>query len=98
MVDAAEAAEIDTILEHCGFADQARRTDIAADGFESYDDVNTLTEKDIGSLAKGFAERTQVNGKINFGLRRTNLLKATIHWAQDFRRISRVPNLDDIAD
>jgi hypothetical protein len=31
-------------------------------------------------------------------LRRTNLLKATIHWAQDFRRISRVPNLDNIAD
>jgi hypothetical protein len=85
-------------LEYCGFTDQARRTDIAADGFESYDDVNTLTEKDIGSLAKGFAERTTVNGKIIFGLRRTNLLKATIHWAQDFRRISRVPTLDDIAD
>ncbi len=74
MVDPAEAAEIDTILEYCGFTDQARRTDIAADGFESHDDVNALTEKDIGSLAKGFAERTTVNGKIIFGLRRTNLL------------------------
>jgi hypothetical protein len=58
MVDPAEAAEIDTILECCGFADQVRRADIAADGFESCDDVNTLTEKDVGSLAKGFAERT----------------------------------------
>jgi hypothetical protein len=56
MVDTAEAVEIDTILEYCGFTDQAQRADIAADGFESYDDVNTLTEKDIGSLAKGFAE------------------------------------------
>ncbi len=98
MVDPAEAAEIDLILEHCGFADQARRADIAGDGFESYDDVNTLTEKDVGSLATGFAARTQTNGKIIFGLRRTNLLKATIHWAQDFRRISRVPNLDGVAD
>jgi hypothetical protein len=98
MVDPAEAAEIDMILAHCGFADPARRTDIAADGFESYDDVNALTEKDIGSLAKSFAERTTANGKIIFGLRRTNLLKATVHWAQDFRRISRLPNLDDIAD
>jgi hypothetical protein len=98
MVDAAEAVEIDTILEYCGFTDQARRADIAADGFESYDDVNTLTEKDIGSLAKGFAKRTTANGKITFGLRQTNLLKATIHWAQDFRRISRVPTLDNIAD
>jgi hypothetical protein len=98
MVDAAEAAEINTILAHCGFTDQARRTDIAAYGFESNDDVNTLTEKDVGSLAKGFAERTQANGKIIFGLRRTSPLKATIPWAQDFRRISRVPNLDDIPD
>jgi hypothetical protein len=57
-----------------------------------------LTEKDVGSLPKGFAERTQANGKIIFGLRRTNLLKAAIHWAQDFRRISGVPNLDDVAD
>jgi hypothetical protein len=51
-------------LAHCGFNDPARRTDIAADGFESHDDVNALTEKDIGSLAKGFAERTTANGKI----------------------------------
>jgi hypothetical protein len=51
MVDPAEAAEIDTILECCGFTDQARRADIAADGFESYDDVNALTEKDVRSLA-----------------------------------------------
>jgi hypothetical protein len=57
MVDPAEAAEIDTILECCGFTDQARRADIAADGFESHGDVNTLTEKDIGSLAKGFTTK-----------------------------------------
>ena len=64
MVDAAEAAEIDLILEHCGFADQARRDDIASDGFESCDDVNTLTEKDVGSLAKGFADRTQTKERL----------------------------------
>jgi hypothetical protein len=45
MVDPAEAAKIDTILAHCGFNDPARRTDIAADGFESYDGVNTLTKR-----------------------------------------------------
>jgi hypothetical protein len=98
VVDADEAAEIDSILEHCGFTDQARRTDIAADGFDAHDHVNAWTEKDVGSLAKGFADRTQANGKMIFGLRRTDPLKATAHWAQDFRRIGRVPKLDEIAD
>ena len=58
--------------------------------------ITSLSERDVGNLAKGFAERTVANGKIIFGLRRTNLLKATIHWAQDFRRISREPSLDGI--
>ena len=64
MVDPAEAAEIDLILEHCGFADQARRADIAGDGFESHDDVNTLTEKDVGSLAKGLPIGHQTTGRL----------------------------------
>ena len=45
------------------------------------------------NLAKGFSDRTVAAGKIRFGLIQTNLLKATIHWAQDFRRISQIPSL-----
>ena len=56
----------------------------------------SLSEKDVSSLVKGFAGRTVANGRIVFGLRRTNLLKATFHWARDFRRISRAPSLDGI--
>jgi hypothetical protein len=88
--------EIDTILGYCGFTSQASRDNIQADGFESYEDILSLAEKDIASLSKGFAERATNGGRIIFGLRRTNLLKATIHWAQDFRRVSREPSLDDI--
>jgi hypothetical protein len=88
----------DTILEYCGFNLQANRNDIAADGFESFEDMLTLTEKDITSLAKGFAERAVAQGRIIFGLRRTNLLKATIHWAQDFRCISKEVTLEGIDD
>ena len=84
MVDAAEEAKIKSISQYCGFNEQRGRDDIAADGFESYDDIMSLTEKDVGSLSKGFADRTSTQGRINFGLKRTNLLKATIHWAQDF--------------
>ena len=67
MVEATEAAETYLILGYCGFADQRSRTDIAADGFESYEDIMLLTEKDIGSLSKGFSERTANQGRINFG-------------------------------
>jgi hypothetical protein len=98
MVAPAEAAEIDLILAHVGFAVPANRISIAEDGFESFADMLSLTEKDIGALAKGFADRTVAGGRIIFGLRRTNFLKATIHWAQDFRRISREVTLDGIAD
>jgi hypothetical protein len=98
MVDAAEAANIDTILEYCGFTVQANRTSIADDGFESFADLLSLTDYDMGILAKCFAEKSAAQGRIMFGLRRTNLLKATIHWAQDFRRISREVTLDDVAD
>jgi hypothetical protein len=58
----------------------------------------SLSEKDVSSLAKGFAARTVASGKSVFGLRRTNLLRATVHLAQDFRRIRRAPTLDGIGD
>ena len=31
--------------------------------------------------------------KISFGLNWTNILKANIHWDQDFRRFSQTPSL-----
>jgi hypothetical protein len=58
--------------------------------------VMSLSEKDVSSLAKGGGERTVVSRKIVFGLRQTHLLRATVYWAQDFRRISRAPTLDGI--
>ena len=50
------------------------------------------------NLAKGFSDRTVDTGKARFSLRRTNLLKANIHWAQDFSRISRKPSLIGISN
>jgi hypothetical protein len=86
--------DIDTILRYCGFAQANDRMSIAQDGFESFEDIMSLSEKDVSSLAKGFANRTVASGKIVFGLPRMNLLRSTVHyWAQDFRRISRAPTL-----
>jgi hypothetical protein len=94
MVDQVEAAEIALILERCGFNDDLQGTSIAADGFELC--TNITTEKDIGNLAKCFSGRTAADGRINCRLRRSNHLKATTHWAQTFRPISRATTLAGI--
>jgi hypothetical protein len=94
MVDAVERAAIDSILQYCGFDSANHRDLINDDGLKSYEDMLSLAEKDIGALAKGFTERTVAQGRIVFGLRRTNRLKAAINWAQDFRRVSREVTLD----
>jgi hypothetical protein len=94
-----EAAKIVTILGHCGFINNVERTAIASDGFAwSCMDPLSLTIKDTSFLAKRLGERTAAVGRINFGMRRTNLLKGASHWAHAFRRISRRPTLDGAAD
>ena len=87
-----EVIDIDKILECFGFNDSSQRTIVAGDGFESYDEILTLGDSDIMNLADGLSDSTVAAGKIGFGLRRANLLKETIHWAQDLRRISRTPS------
>ena len=86
-----KALEIYKILEYSGFDDSEKRTIIASDGFEIYDDIFTIGDSDIMNLAKYFSYRTVASRRIILGLRRTNLLKVTIHWAQYFWMISRTP-------
>jgi hypothetical protein len=81
-----------------GVNDTQQRISIAEDGFKLHNNVMSSTEKDIGNLVKGFAKRTAADGRINFGLKGSNLLKATTHWAQDFRCISRAATLAGIND
>ena len=81
-MNVSEALEIDKILEYSGFDDSSQQTIIAADGFGSYDDILTLGDSDILDLVKGFSGRTVATGNISFGLRWTNLLKATLNWDQ----------------
>ena len=55
-----------------------------------------LTEKDITELQESYAKRTQNAGRMYFGLQRTKQLKATLHWVQDFARVSKVPTLEGL--
>ena len=71
---------------------------MVADRFESYYDILTLGDSIIVNLAKGFSDRNVASRKISFGLRRTNLLKSTIHWNQDLRRTSQTPSIIGISN
>ena len=93
MVNVSEALENDKILEYSVFGNSAQQIIIASDRFESYDDIITLGDSDIANLPKGISYRTFAAGNISFVLHWTNLLKVTIHWDQDFRRISWTPSL-----
>ena len=64
----------------------------------SYYSILPLWGSYIINQAKGLSGRTIAAGKISFGLRWTNLLKATIHCAQDFRRISQTASLVGISN
>ena len=87
MVNIAEALEMERISDYYGFDDSAQRIIIETDGFESYDNILMIGDSDIVNIAKGFYDRTYATGKISFSFIRNNIMKATIHWAQDFRKI-----------
>ena len=92
MLNVSESLDIDKILEYSGFEESAQLTIIAANGFNSYDDILVIGDSDIVNLAKGLSDRTFATGNINFGLRRINLLKVTIQWDQDLRSIISTPS------
>ena len=92
-VNVTEVLDIDRILEYSVLGNPAQLNGIAADGFESYDNILTLGGSDIVNLSKGFSNRTSAAGKIIFGLIQTNPIIATIHWDQYFRSNSRTPSL-----
>ena len=52
-----------------------------------------MNETDIQEMRDGFGRRASNNGRISFGIRRTKRLKCLVHWAQDFKRISRHPTI-----
>ena len=92
MVNVSESLEIDKILEYSGFDDSEQQTTIAEDGFEIYDEILMIGDSDILDLVKGFSDRTVAAGNIIFSLSRNNLIKVTIRWDQDFKRISWTPS------
>ena len=86
--DAAPAPPpMDIILTWIGIEQPAIRERIRTEGFESFDDLLAMREKDIRGLSESYYRRTIADGRIIFGLRKTRYMIGLIHWVQDFVRI-----------
>jgi hypothetical protein len=87
---------MDTALLWIGFDQEATRNRLRAEGFDTFDDLTGMKEKDIRELADSYSRRTLADGRTIFGLRRTRFLIGLVHWVQDFARIGETPSLDGI--
>ena len=84
---------MDTILGWIGFDQEATRTRIREEGFDTFSDLATMKEKDIRDLAESYSRRTIADGRAIFGLRRIRFMIGLIHWVQDFGRTGEEPSL-----
>ena len=93
----AALADVNQCLHWIGFADVNQRNSIINEA-----DLNTLrdlfdvSEVDIHDMAESFSKRSPTNTRIIFGMRHIKWVIAMMHWAQDFKRCSLIPVLDDI--
>jgi hypothetical protein len=97
-LDPPEVPVMDTVLEWIGFSIPATRERIRAEGFETFDDLVTMKEKDVRDLAESYSRRTVADGRAIFGIRRIRFLIGLIHWVQDFGRIGEVPSIEGVAN
>ena len=93
--EAAMALTMDTVLDWIGFDNVANRERLIAEGFTSFDDMELMEDKDVRDLAESYGQRTVIDGRCIFGMRRARLLTGLIHWVQDHDRIGKVPSLDE---
>ena len=93
----AALADVNQCLQWIGFADVNQRNSIIDEaGLNTLRDLFDISEVDICDIAESFSKRSPANTRIIFGMRRIKWLIAMMHWAQDFKRCSLIPVLDDI--
>jgi hypothetical protein len=66
-----------------GFGDDAERAIVRANTFETLDQLLYVEEKDIRSMVEELGKRTIANGRVIFGMGRTQLMIGLMHWVQD---------------
>ena len=88
-----EDNSISQILFWIGFTTADQRNAVQTDAIAKFADIKIMTEKDISLLATDFSNRAPAARRISIGARRGKLLKALVHWVQDFYRISEEPTI-----
>ena len=83
------------ILQWIGFIDPDERETLSVD-FVNFEAFGKLKEKEITDLQKDYSGRKVDEGQIRFGVYKTNLLKNTIHWIQDFVRCGETPSIEGL--
>ena len=86
-------ATIQQILHWIGFRNGAIRENLRNDSLGSFEELQSLTEKDVQSISTDWAGRTANHGRFYMGSRRLKYLQSLIHWVQDFRRVSKTPTI-----
>ena len=61
---------MDTALLWIGFENAVTRNRLRVEGFDAFDDLKSMTEKDIRDLAESYGRRTAADGRFIFGIRR----------------------------
>ena len=85
------------MLGWIGFEQEATRTRIREEGFDTFADLATMKEKDICNLAESYSRRTIADKRAIFGLRHIRYMIGLIHWVQDdYGRIGEEPTLVSI--
>ena len=86
-----EIATIRQILHWIGFRAEANRELLREQSLGTMNDMLSLTEKDVTSIASDWANRTAAAGRFNIGTVILKSLRAVVHWVQDFRCVSGTP-------
>jgi hypothetical protein len=73
-----------------GFPDEAERDIIRKNTFTDLEELRYVTEKDINAMVESFAKRAKTDGRVHFGLSRTQSMIGLMHWVQDRARCNSV--------
>ena len=90
--------DMDLALQWIGFDIQATRDRLRIEGFNAFDDLKAVKEKDIRDLAESYGRRTVGDGRFIFGLRRIRYLIGLVHWVQDFGRVGQIPTIEPFGE
>ena len=86
-----EEFKIKQSLHWIGFGTHSMKDNLYDDSISSFSNLFTMNFDDVDTMAKDYVNWTLILWKIKFVIRRIKKLKALLHWAQGFSRISERP-------